>query len=88
MARDRKLKVELTAHLGDKAEDYRAALLGIAAVLDQTLAHAIRNKVRRSLEESDSKTNYESPNLMPLLADQAGYRRALREVLDLLPPNN
>ncbi len=54
-------------------------------VLDETLGKVVRAKVKESTTSSESKISYELEAWAPFQADQLGYRRALKEVLELLP---
>ena len=87
-SRDRKPPTQkLFAHVEDKdqRESLIAAYNGLGKLLDQSLRREIQRLVKDSAEKSDKEENYLSPNLVLLLADQAGYRRALKQVLTLLP---
>ena len=77
----------LFAHIRDK--DQRESLINAYGSLKKILDESLRREVQRLLQESydkcDSDKLYESPNMMAVLSDQNGYRRALKRVLTLLP---
>jgi hypothetical protein len=53
--------------------------------MDESLRKEIHRLMVESRAKTDSESIYESPNMIAVLADQAGYRRALDKVLSLLP---
>lgn len=66
-------------------EHYRAAYEGSSEMLRQTLGALLESKIAASYGSIDDVAVYEKPQAQMFLADQAGYRRALKEVLSLLP---
>lgn len=85
--RERKPLGRLFAHIKDVEQ--RASLQSAYAGLSRLLDESLRRELNRLIAESRAKTErediYESPNMIALLADQQGYRRALEKVLTLLP---
>jgi hypothetical protein len=77
----------LFAHI--KNPDQRESLIAAYSGLSKLLDESLRKELNRLIAESRTKTErediYESPNMIALLADQQGYRRALERVLNLLP---
>lgn len=50
----------------------------------EILKRALTDELNDAIIKDESRSNYDCPNLLPLLADQAGYRRGLRYSLSLL----
>lgn len=77
----------LFAHI--KNHEQRDALInayqGSKALFDETITRLILRKLKESYDQIDSEEVYKLPNHQAFLSDQAGYRRALKEVLKLLP---
>jgi hypothetical protein len=79
--------VALFSHIRDPEQ--REALVraydGCQRVLDETLRRIILKKIETSVQKEEQESLYDKPNAMAFVSDQLGYRRALREILALLP---
>jgi hypothetical protein len=77
----------LFAHIKDKdqRESLIAAYGSLKKILDESLGREIQRLLKESYDKCEKEAVYDSQNLVALLADQAGYRRALKRVLTLLP---
>jgi hypothetical protein len=53
-------------------------------LLRGTIYKTIEEKLKSSIKSSEAEDIYDSPNWDRVIADNLGYRRALREVLTLL----
>jgi len=60
---------------------------GSSVLFDKTLRRVIEQKLKESYDSIDSEAVYELPDRVGYLTDQCGYRRALKELLILLPTN-
>jgi cell fate (sporulation/competence/biofilm development) regulator YlbF (YheA/YmcA/DUF963 family) len=85
--RERKPLSKLFAHIRDpeQRESLINAYEGLQRILDESLRREINKMISESLDKSDKEDIYNSQNMLAYLADQAGYRRALKKVLTLLP---
>jgi hypothetical protein len=54
-------------------------------ILDETLRRILQQKLDASIEASEDPEKYKIPGWESLDQNELGYRRALREVLNLLP---
>lgn len=61
-------------------EDYTACL----PVMDMTLTLVIKTTIEKSYKKTESEDVYTKPEALAYLADQQGYRRAMKEILNLL----
>lgn len=89
-SRKRGPNLRLFSHLPDGEE--RQALMnaweGSSVLFDKTLRRIIELKLKESYDSIDSEAVYELQDRVGYLTDQCGYRRALKEILILLPTNN
>ena len=89
-SRKKGLNLRLFSHIQDKDEREAAmnAFTGSSALFDKTLRVVLEEKLQQSYDAIDSETVYDLQDRVGYLADQSGYRRALKELLILLPTNN
>lgn len=85
--KERKPQIRLFAHIKDedRREQLMAAFIGSKVLFDETLRRVLNKYIEESYANVDSTDTYDKPNMVAYIADQAGYRRALKEVLQLLP---
>lgn len=85
--REHKPLSRLFAHIKDKEqrESLVAAYSGLKKLLDESLRKELNRLINESRIKTDSEEIYQTPNMIALLADQQGYRRALVKVLNILP---
>lgn len=75
----------LTRGLDEKAKaEFESVYKGANRVLVK-IKEECEKKLEQSIKDSEKLENYDSPNNHLLQADRLGYRRGLREFLDLLP---
>jgi len=88
-SRKKGLNVRLFAHIQDKdeREATMSAFTGSTALFDKTLRVILEEKLKQSYEAIDSPAVYDLQDRVGYLADQSGYRRAIKELLILLPTN-
>ena len=88
MANQKKPKLNLPSSLlkGMDSEEKESFIQGYLScgIIRETLADFLHSKISSSHKESESKSTYDSPSWSELQADGNGYRRALREVINLL----
>lgn len=70
---------------GDERTKLKESYKGIKVILDPTLRRVLDHYIAESLLKTESPKTYDKPAWAEFQADQLGYRRALREVLALLP---
>jgi hypothetical protein len=85
--RKRGVNLRLFAHIEDLAE--RQALMsaweGSSVLFDKTIRKIIEDKLKESYDSIDNENVYQLNDRVGYLADQSGYRRALKELITLLP---
>jgi len=85
--RKRGVNLRLFAHIEDLAE--RQALMsaweGSSVLFDKTIRKIIEDKLKESYDSIDNENIYQLNDRVGYLADQSGYRRALKELITLLP---
>jgi hypothetical protein len=89
-SRQKGLNLRLFAHISDKDErEYlMSAFTGSTVLFDKTIRKVLEDKLIESMSKVEREDIYELANTVMYLADQSGYRRAIKEVLALLPTNN
>jgi hypothetical protein len=89
-SRRKGLNLRLFSHIKDEGE--RKAVMsaweGSSVLFDKTLRKVLLDKLQESYDAIDSDAVYELPDRVGYLTDQCGYRRALKELIMLLPTNN
>ena len=88
-SRKKGLNLRLFSHIQDKdeREAIMSAFSGSSVLFDKTLRVVLEEKLQQSYDAIDSEVVYELQDRVGYLADQSGYRRALKELLILLPTN-
>lgn len=86
MAQNTRINAKILAGL--KGEDKDNFLKSFSSSKDvrEILAKHLTNRLESVIIESESIKIYDSPNALSLLADLQGYRRALRETIKLILP--
>lgn len=86
MEREKRPSVALFQGMtAEEKEHLKSAYEGSSMLLERTLGRLLKSKIAGSYASIDDAAVYDKPNVQMYLADQAGYRRALKEVLSLLP---
>lgn len=77
----------LFGHIKDQEErkEFRQTYASIRNITDQTLRRLVEQSIADSLRKTEDVESYEKLRWAEFQADQLGYRRALRELLSLLP---
>ena len=70
---------------GDERANLKANYKSIKAVLDPTLRRLLMTKIHDSIQRSEDPESYKIAKWSEFQADSLGYRRAMREILALLP---
>jgi len=70
----------------DKANNVRESFTASRSFLT-SLADELEKKIENKIKESESSSNYEKNSWSQYQADNFGYRRALRDVLNLFVDN-
>lgn len=82
-----RVPLRLFEHIKDN--DVRKTLklqyLATKDILDQTIRRTVQKKIDASIAEEEDPKKYEIAAWRDRDADHIGYRRALREILKLLP---
>jgi hypothetical protein len=86
-SKEDRLSVRLIEHIRDpeKRREVMGQYSATKYILDETLRRVVQKKLDASIKASEDPEKYKSANWRDQDADQFGYRRALREILDLLP---
>ena len=90
MKTENKYKFELTPALSkyvdaEKEEDISAEV-GHARRYLNLLVAKLEDELEHCTKQSESIVNYDSPNWQYLQADNLGYRRALRDIINAIGP--
>lgn len=70
---------------GDEREKLKESYKGIKVILDPTIRRLLETKIADSIKRSEDPESYKIAKWGEFQADGLGYRRALREILALLP---
>lgn len=81
----RKLAVDWTKHIKDakKKSDFEATIRNSTTIVSR-LKDLLKEMNDSSITATSSLSSYENPNWAPLQADGIGYRRAIKDIDQLL----
>lgn len=70
---------------GEERENLKNNYKSIKAIIDPTLRRLLKTKIADSIQRSEDPESYKIAKWSEFQADSLGYRRAMREILALLP---
>ena len=70
---------------GEERENLKNNYKGIKVITDATLRRLLNSKIADSIKRSEDPESYKIAKWGEFQADSLGYRRAMREILALLP---
>lgn len=81
-------KIFRHAKTREEKERLKSLFIQILPTLEMTLVPVLQELIEKSYESIEKEDLYNKPHALHFMSDQNGYRRAIKEVLNLIGDKN